>query len=211
MIRVLLADDHAIVRAGLNALLTNADDIEVVGEADAAEKAIELCADRDPTAAPDVVLMDLRFGEGLSGVEATRQIRALDRGVNVLVVTNYDTDADILAAIEAGASGYLLKDTPPRELLAAVRAAAAGESALSPAVATRLLTRVRATPDTVLTPREIDVIGQVATGRSNREIARALHLSEMTVKSHLVHVFTKLGVRSRTAAVAAARRQGLIE
>ena len=130
---------------------------------------------------------------------------------HVLVVTNYDTDADILAAIEAGASGYLLKDTPPAELLAAVRAAAAGESALSPTVATRLLTRVRATPDSVLTPREIDVVAQVATGRSNREIARALHVSEMTVKSHLVHIFTKLGVGSRTAAVAKSRRQGLID
>lgn len=211
MIRLLLADDHPIVRAGLRALLANADDVEVIGEVATAEDAVAWCADADRTPRPDVVLMDLRFGEGLSGVEATRSIHELPRAPHVLVVTNYDTDADILAAIEAGASGYLLKDTPPAELLAAVRAAAAGESALSPTVATRLLTRVRATPDSVLTPREIDVVAQVATGRSNREIARALHVSEMTVKSHLVHIFTKLGVGSRTAAVAKARRQGLID
>ncbi|GAA1480841.1 response regulator transcription factor [Gordonia sinesedis] len=207
MIRVLLADDHAIVRAGLRALLTNVADVEVIGEVSRAEDAIDACASEHP----DVVLMDLRFGGGLSGVDATRRIRTDTPGTRVLVVTNYDTDADILAAIEAGASGYLLKDTPPDELLTAVRAAAAGESALSPTVATRLLTRVRATPDTTLTPREIDVLRRVATGRSNRETAKDLHLSEMTVKSHLVHVFTKLGVRSRTAAVAEARRRGLID
>ncbi|WP_431817709.1 response regulator transcription factor [Gordonia jacobaea] len=211
MIRVLLADDHPIVRAGLSALLANAADIDVIGEVAKADDAVAWCADTDRSPQPDVVLMDLRFGEGMSGVEATRRIHGLPRAPHLLVVTNYDTDADILAAIEAGASGYLLKDTAPAELLAAIRAAAAGESALSPSVATRLLTRVRATPDTVLTPREIDVVAQVATGRSNREIAKALHVSEMTVKSHLVHIFTKLGVGSRTAAVASARRQGLID
>ena len=211
MIRVLLADDHPIVRAGLSALLANAADIDVIGEAAKADDAVAWCADTARSPQPDVVLMDLRFGEGISGVEATRRIHALPRAPHLLIVTNYDTDADILAAIEAGASGYLLKDTAPAELLAAIRAAAAGESALSPSVATRLLTRVRATPDTVLTPREIDVVAQVATGRSNREIAKALHVSEMTVKSHLVHIFNKLGVGSRTAAVASARRQGLID
>lgn len=211
MIRVLLADDHPIVRAGLSALLANAADIDVIGEAAKADDAVAWCADTARSPQPDVVLMDLRFGEGISGVEATRRIHVLPRAPHLLVVTNYDTDADILAAIEAGASGYLLKDTAPAELLAAIRAAAAGESALSPSVATRLLTRVRATPDTVLTPREIDVVAQVATGRSNREIAKALHVSEMTVKSHLVHIFTKLGVGSRTAAVASARHQGLID
>ncbi len=209
MISVLLADDHAIVRAGLRALLGTADDVEIVGEVSSATDAVARCASDPP--AIDVVLMDLRFGSGMSGVEATRRIVELDGGPRVLVVTNYDTDADILGAIEAGAAGYLLKDTPPAELLAALRAAAAGESALSPAVATRLLTRVRATPDTVLTAREIDVLAQVATGQGNREIARELFVSEMTVKSHLVHIYAKLGVRTRTAAVAEARRRGLID
>lgn len=207
-IDVLITDDHAIVRAGLRALLTEADGFRIVGEAATAQDAIARCS--DPQTAPDVVLMDLRLGAGAGGVDATRAIRALLSAPSVLVVTNHDTDADILAAIEAGASGYLLKDTPPAELITAVRAAAAGESALSPAIASRLMTRVRAPADTVLTAREIEVLTQVATGRSNREIAKHLLLSEMTVKSHLVHIFSKLNVRSRTAAVATARRDGLI-
>ena len=207
---VLLADDHAIVRAGLRALLDRHADVRIVAEAATAEEAISLC-ESDSAPHIDVVLMDLRFGDGCGGVEATRRIRALPGAPSVLVVTNYDTDADILAAVEAGASGYLLKDTPPDELLKAVRAAAAGESALSPAVASRLLTRMRTPADTVLTPREIEIVAKVATGRSNRQIARELMLSEMTVKSHLVHVFTKLGVSSRTAAVAEARRRGVID
>ncbi|AFA73476.1 transcriptional regulator, LuxR family [Gordonia polyisoprenivorans VH2] len=157
-----------------------------------------------------MVLMDLRLGPGLSGVETTRRLLTLRPVPRVLVVTNHDTDADILAAIEAGASGYLLKDTPPTELIAAVHAAAAGESALSPMVATRLMSRMRAPADAVLTAREIDVLVEVAAGHSNREIAKRLLLSEMTVKSHLVHIFSKLGVRSRTAAVDRARRDGLI-
>ncbi|MEV6428719.1 response regulator transcription factor [Nocardia sp. NPDC051463] len=205
MIRLLLADDHAIVRAGLRALLESGDEITVVGEASTAEAAVAFCA----TTPVELVLMDLSFGAGRSGVDATTELRALPTPPNVLVVTNYDTDADILGAIEAGACGYILKDTPPTELLAAVRSAAAGESVLSPAVASKLMTRVRRA-DTTLSPREIEVLRLVADGRSNREIAKELFLSETTVKSHLVHIYAKLGVRSRTSAVARAREQGAI-
>ncbi|AFU05532.1 response regulator transcription factor [Nocardia brasiliensis] len=205
MIRLLLADDHAIVRAGLRALLDGGDDLTVVGDVSTAEAAVAFCA----TTAVDLVLMDLSFGPGRSGADATAELRALPQPPNVLVVTNYDTDADILGAIEAGACGYILKDTPPAELLAAVRAAAAGESVLSPAVASKLMTRVRRA-DTTLSPREIEVLRLVADGRSNREIAKELFLSETTVKSHLVHIYAKLGVRSRTSAVARAREQGAI-
>jgi DNA-binding NarL/FixJ family response regulator len=205
MIRLLLADDHAIVRAGLRALLESNADITVAGDAPTAEAAVAFCA----TTLVDLVLMDLSFGPGRSGVDATAELRALPTPPNVLVVTNYDTDADILSAIEAGACGYILKDTPPIELLAAVRSAAAGESVLSPAVASKLMTRVRRA-DTTLSPREIEVLRLVADGSSNREIARELFLSETTVKSHLVHIYAKLGVRSRTSAVARARQQGAI-
>ncbi|QSE81589.1 response regulator [Rhodococcus koreensis] len=205
MIRLLLADDHAIVRAGLRALLEHEDDIEVVGEAATADAAVALCA----TTPVDLVLMDLRFGAGTSGVDATRNLRCLPNPPHVLVVTNYDTDADILDAIAAGAAGYLLKDTPPPELLAAVRAASAGDSVLSPAVASKLMTRVRR-PATSLSPREIQVLTLVAAGRSNREIGKELFLSETTVKSHLVHIFGKLGVKSRTSAIARARELGTI-
>ncbi|WP_433659517.1 LuxR C-terminal-related transcriptional regulator [Nocardia sp. CA-128927] len=205
MIRLLLADDHAIVRAGLRALLDGGDDITVVGDVPAGEAAVAFCA----TTPVDLVLMDLSFGPGRSGADATAELRALPQPPNVLVVTNYDTDADILGAIEAGACGYILKDTPPAELLAAVRSAAAGESVLSPAVASKLMTRVRRA-DTTLSAREIEVLRLVADGRSNREIAKELFLSETTVKSHLVHIYAKLGVRSRTSAVARAREQGAI-
>ena len=205
VIRLLLADDHAIVRAGLRALLESEADIEVVGEAGTAEEAIAFCA----TTPVDLVLMDLRFGPGKTGVDATRAVCALPNPPHVLVVTNYDTDADILSAVEAGASGYLLKDTPPVELLSAVRAAASGDSVLSPAIASKLMTRVRK-PETSLSPREIEVLKLVAAGRSNREIGKELFLSETTVKSHLVHIFGKLGVKSRTSAVARARELGSI-
>ncbi|MFI6778066.1 LuxR C-terminal-related transcriptional regulator [Nocardia sp. NPDC050412] len=205
MIRLLLADDHAIVRAGLRALLESNPDITVLGDTQTAEAAVAFCA----TTPVDLVLMDLSFGPGRSGVDATAELRALEKPPNVLVVTNYDTDADILSAIEAGACGYILKDTPPVQLLAAVRSAAAGESVLSPAVASKLMIRVRRA-DTTLSPREIEVLRLVANGSSNREIAKDLFLSETTVKSHLVHIYAKLGVRSRTSAVARAREQGAI-
>ena len=212
MIRVLLADDHEIVRLGLRSVLEGAEDIDVVGEVATAEAAVSAAQ----AGGIDVILMDLRFGAGvegtrvMGGAEATAQIRsAMATPPKVLVVTNYDTDADILGAIEAGAVGYLLKDAPPQELLAAVRSTAEGDSALSPIVADRLMTRVR-TPRTSLTPRELEVLKLVAAGSSNREIGVELMLSEATVKSHLVHIYDKLGVRSRTSAVAAAREQGVL-
>ena len=205
MIRVVIADDHPVVRAGLRALLDNDDGIEVVGEAATADEAVVLATSTDP----DLVLTDLQFGAGRSGADATRLIRAADAPPYVLVLTNYDSDGDILSAVEAGASGYLLKDAPPEELLAAVRAAAAGESALAPAIAGRLLARMRA-PRVSLSVREIEVMQLVAGGASNGDVAARLHITDATVKSHLVHVFSKLGVSSRTAAVSEARSLGIL-
>ncbi|HAF73346.1 MAG TPA: DNA-binding response regulator [Corynebacterium variabile] len=213
MIRVLLADDHAIVRMGLRAVLDSEEDITIVGEADTADDAVRAVENAGPDI--DVVLMDLRFGPGQSGREletgasATARIRKLPDPPNVLVVTNYDTDVDILGAIEAGAVGYLLKDAPPAELISAVRAAATGATAMSGSVATRLMHREEE-PANALTSRELEVLQLVADGRSNREIGATLFLSEATVKSHLVHINTKLGARSRTSAVAAAREAGML-
>ncbi|KQX12455.1 LuxR family transcriptional regulator [Streptomyces sp. Root431] len=204
-IRLLLADDHPVVRAGLRAVLDTEPDFTVVGEAATAERAVELAA----AGGVDVVLMDLQFGSGMHGSEATAAITAAPGGPKVLVLTTYDTDADILAAVEAGASGYLLKDAPPEELAAAVRTAAAGQSALAPAVAHRLMDRMR-TPAEALTKRELEVLQLVGEGLSNQQISKALFLSQATVKSHLVHIFAKLGVDSRTAAVAAATARRLI-
>lgn len=207
MIRLVIADDHPIVRAGLTALFGLEPDLEVVAEASTPDEAVA-CAEREN---PDVVLMDLQFGSHAetTGVDATRRIRALEAPPYVLVLTNYDSDADILGAVEAGASGYLLKDAPPHELTAAVRAAAAGESALAPVIASRLLDRMRA-PRVSLSSREIEVLELVAAGRSNSEVAEQLFVSETTVKSHLAHIFSKLDVSSRTAAVSAARRRGIL-
>ncbi|MFB7864173.1 response regulator [Streptomyces sp. NPDC056069] len=204
-IRLLLADDHPVVRAGLRAVLDTEPDFAVVAEAATAERAVELAAAGEV----DVVLMDLQFGAGMHGSEATAAITAVVGGPRVLVLTTYDTDADILAAVEAGASGYLLKDAPPEELAAAVRTAAAGQSALAPAVAHRLMDRMR-TPAEALTKRELEVLQLVGEGLSNQQISKALFLSQATVKSHLVHIFAKLGVDSRTAAVAAATARRLI-
>ncbi|OUD90638.1 Transcriptional regulatory protein LiaR [Clavibacter michiganensis subsp. michiganensis] len=205
MIRIVIADDHPVVRAGLHAVLDAAADIHVIGEAATPAEAVALAASEDP----DLVLMDLQFGQERTGADATRQIRAAEAAPYVLILTNYDSDGDILSAVEAGASGYLLKDAPPAELLAAVRAAAAGESALAPAVASRLLARMRA-PRVSLSSREIEVLRLVADGASNTDVAARLHITDATVKSHLVHVFSKLGVSSRTGAVAAARELGLL-
>ncbi|KDP92124.1 MULTISPECIES: response regulator [Clavibacter] len=205
MIRIVIADDHPVVRAGLHAVLDAAADIDVIGEAATPAEAVALAASQDP----DLVLMDLQFGQERTGADATRQIRAAEAAPYVLILTNYDSDGDILSAVEAGASGYLLKDAPPAELLAAVRAAAAGESALAPAVASRLLARMRA-PRVSLSSREIEVLRLVADGASNTDVAARLHITDATVKSHLVHVFSKLGVSSRTGAVAAAREMGVL-
>lgn len=205
MIRLLLADDHPVVRAGLRAVLDAEPDFDIVAEAATAEDAVAL-ARTEPV---DVVLMDLQFGAGMHGAQATAHIAALDGGPRVLVLTTYDTEADILAAVEAGASGYLLKDAPPEELAAAVRTAAAGRSALAPTVANRLMDRMRA-PSEALSRRELEVLQLVRDGLSNAEIAAQLFLSQATVKSHLVHIYAKLGVDSRTAAVATAVGTGLL-
>ncbi|MFI9645112.1 response regulator [Streptomyces sp. NPDC052040] len=204
-IRLLLADDHPVVRAGLRAVLSGEPDFAVVAEAPTAEAAVERAA----AGGVDVVLMDLQFGTGLHGAEATAAITARPGAPRVLVLTTYDTDADILAAVEAGAAGYLLKDAPPEELAAAVRTAAAGHSALAPAVADRLMHRMR-TPVAALSRRELEVLELVRDGLSNLGISKRLFLSQATVKSHLVHIYAKLGVDSRTAAVAAACERGLI-
>ena len=207
MIRIVVADDHPIVRAGITALFALEDDIEVIAEASTPDEAVA-AAEREN---PDVVLMDLQFGASvdITGADATHRIRALDAAPYVLVLTNYDSDADILGAVEAGASGYLLKDAPPHELTAAVRAAAAGESALAPIIASRLLDRMR-TPQASLSAREMQILDLVAAGQSNVEIAAELFISETTVKSHLAHIFTKLGVTTRTAAVSVARQRGIL-
>ncbi|MDI9890802.1 response regulator [Microbacterium sp. IEGM 1404] len=205
MIRVVIADDHPVVRAGVRALLEGEVDIEVVGEASTPDAAVALAAELSP----ELVLMDLQFGDRAAGAEATRRVRALAAPPYVLVLTNYDTDGDILGAVEAGASGYLLKDAPPHELLAGVRAAAAGQSALAPAIAGRLLARLRE-PRVSLSAREIEVLRLVARGASNADVAARLHITDATVKSHLAHVFSKLGVSSRTAAVSAARALGVL-
>ncbi|MFD4675316.1 response regulator [Lentzea sp. NPDC058450] len=204
-IRLLLADDHPVVRAGLRAVLETEPGLVVVAEAATAEDAVVRAGQGDV----DVVLMDLRFGAGMTGAEATAAITARPGAPRVLIVTTYDTDADTLPAIEAGATGYLLKDAPPEDLAAAVRTAAAGRTALAPTVADRLMTRMRM-PDAALTRREIEVLALVADGLSNRAIAARLHLTEGTVKSHLARCYPKLGVDSRTAAVATATDLGIL-
>lgn len=204
-IRLLLADDHPVVRAGLRAVLETERDLEIVAEAATADAAV----DQVRQMPVDVVLMDLQFGGVMAGAEATRRITSGPDAPRVLVLTTYDSDADILDAVEAGATGYLLKDAPPAELVAAIRTAADGKSALAPAIALRLMERMR-TPGVSLSQRETEVLGLVADGLANRQIAQRLFLSEATVKSHLVHIYDKLGVDSRTAAVAAATDRGLI-
>ncbi|MCF2527763.1 response regulator [Yinghuangia soli] len=210
-LRVLLVDDHPIVRTGLRALLAASPGVTLVGEAPDGERGVALAgaAGEGDGVGPDVVLMDLQLGAGIDGAEATRRIRALPEPPRVLVLTTYDTDADIVRAIEAGATGYLLKDAEPADLLAAIRAAARGETVLAPPVASRLVSRMRE-PDRNLTPREAEIVQLVADGHANRAIAKRLFVTEATVKSHLVHVFGKLGVESRTAAVAEARRRGIL-
>jgi len=203
--RLLIADDHPVVRAGLRAVLETEPDLVVVAEAATAEQAVALAAELEV----DVVLMDLRFGRGMTGAQATAAITARPDPPRVLVVTTYDTDADTLPALAAGATGYLLKDAPPEDLAAAVRTAAAGRAALAPSVADRLVSRMR-TPATSLTGRETEVLALVARGLSNQAVSARLHLSQATVKSHLVHIYAKLGVDSRTAAVAAATERGFI-
>lgn len=205
MIRILVVDDHPVVRAGMVALLGEVEDFDIVGEAATGAEALAVV----PRLTPDVVLMDLRMPV-MDGAEATARLRGLEGAPEVLVLTTYDTDADIVRAVESGARGYLLKDTPPTVLADAIRRAAAGETVLAPPVAARLAERLRAPARVELTPRELDVLRAVARGLSNAEVGRELFIGEATVKTHLLRIFAKLEVTDRTAAVTAAYRQGLI-
>lgn len=204
-IRVLIVDDHPVVRDGLRGMFTSDPRFDVAGEAADGARAVVLAE----TLHPDVVLMDLRM-PGMDGVSAIS--RMAERGVpaRVLVLTTYDTDSDVLPAIEAGATGYLLKDAPREELFRAVLAAARGEAVLSPTVASRLLSQVRSPAKEPLSQRELEVLGMVARGATNREAAARLFISEATVKTHLLHIYAKLGVNDRAAAVAAAFERGLL-
>ena len=204
-IRLLIVDDHPVVRNGLLGMFAGDPEFEVVGEAADGAEAVAYAQALDP----DVVLMDLRM-PGMDGVAAIRKLAALAVRARVLVLTTYDTDSDVLPAVEAGATGYLLKDTPRTELLRAVRAAARGEAVLSPTVATKLLGQVRAPAKDDLSKRELEVLGLIAKGATNREAAAKLFISEATVKTHLLHLYAKLGVSDRAAAVATAFARGLL-
>jgi DNA-binding NarL/FixJ family response regulator len=204
-IRLLVADDHPVVRDGLRAMLATQPDMELVGEAASGTQAVE----RARALRPDVVLMDLQMPD-LDGPAAIAALREQAPEVRVLVLTTFGTDADITRAVDAGATGYLLKDAPREQLFGAIRAAAKGESVLSPSVATRVLGRMRAPAEEALSPRELEILQAVARGLSNKDIGRRLYVSEATVKTHLLRVFSKLGVDDRTAAVTVALERGII-
>jgi len=203
MIRLLIVDDHPIVRDGLRGVFAAEPDLEVVGEAADGAEALRRAGEAD------VVLMDLRM-PGMGGVEAIRKLRETVPDVRVLVLTTFDTDSDVLPAIEAGATGYLLKDAPRDELVRAVRSAHRGESVLSPSVAGRLMGRVRRPSDGTLSKREREVLALIADGTTNREAAKKLFVSEATIKTHLLHIYDKLGVRDRAAAVSEAYKRGML-
>jgi DNA-binding NarL/FixJ family response regulator len=205
VVRILIADDHPVVRAGLEGMLSKQPDLEVVGEAENGREAVEL-VDR---LSPDVVLMDLRMPE-MEGVAAIEEIAARHPGTRVLVLTTYDSDADILRAVEAGATGYLLKDAPREELYEAVRTIAAGRPHLAPMVTQSLMRRVREPKRENLSSREIEVLNLVREGLNNREIGRSLHVSEATVKTHLIHIYDKLGASDRASAVSTALERGIM-
>lgn len=204
-IRILITDDHPVVRAGLGGMIAGEPDFEVVGEAGDGKEAVAMTGELKP----HVVLMDLRMPE-MDGVTAIGHIKAEYPEVQILVLTTYESDADILRAIETGATGYLLKDTPREELFGAIRLVAEGKSPLAPGVATRLMQRMRGSEEEGLSTREIEVLELVARGTSNKDIAKELWVSETTVKSHMLHIFDKLGVTDRTAAVTAALKRGII-
>lgn len=204
-VRVVVVEDHPVTRMGIVALLQQDEGVTVVGEAGTGEEALTVVARE----APEVVVTDLRLGDGMDGVGVTAALRSGRRAPAVLVLTTYDTDRDIVRAVEAGAAGYLLKDAAPADIVGAVVRAADGGTVLSPDLAQRVVARMgRARVD--LSAREVEILAAVARGLGNKEIARELFISEATVKTHLVHVFTKLDVDSRTAAVARAREDGLL-
>jgi DNA-binding NarL/FixJ family response regulator len=205
VIRLLIVDDHPVVRDGLRGMFAGDDRFEVCGEAADGTEALAVAR----AVRPDVVLMDLRM-PGLDGVSTIRALREQGCTARVLVLTTYGTDSDVLPAIKAGATGYLLKDTPREELFRAVAAAHRGESVLSPAVAGRLMGELRSPARESLSQRELEVLGLIAQGCSNKEAASRLFISEATVKTHLLHAYAKLGVRDRAAAVAAAFARGLL-
>jgi DNA-binding NarL/FixJ family response regulator len=205
MTTVLLVDDHPVVRHGLRGMIAAEDDLTVVGEAGSGAEAVALAE----SLRPDVVLMDLRIPD-IDGVTATGRILAALPHTRVIVVTTYETDADILRAVEAGAAGYLLKDASRTQLAGAVRDAARGKTVLSPTVADRLVNFVRQPAPTSLSAREVQVLALVAKGKTNAEIGGELHISEATVKTHLLRTFNKLGVSDRTAAVTSAMALGLL-
>lgn len=212
-IRILLVDDHPVVRAGLRAMLADFPGVSVVAEAADGDAALAELGRLNTLGEPvDLVLMDLQMGNGMDGVTATGKIKAGLAGTPpppVLILTTYDTDADILAAVEAGASGYMLKDAPPEQIQQAVLSAAAGQTALAPEVAARLMGRIR-NPSPALSPREVQLLELLATGMGNRAMAKQLFISEATVKTHLVHIYSKLGVDNRTAAIAVAAQRRII-
>ncbi|AYY14849.1 DNA-binding response regulator [Actinobacteria bacterium YIM 96077] len=205
MIRVLIVDDHPVVRDGLRGAFAHEPDIEVAGDASNGREAV----DRAAALGVHVVLMDLRM-PGMDGVQAIAALRQMSADVGVLVLTTFDSESDVLPAIEAGATGYLLKDAPTEELIRAVRAAARGESVLAPSVAHQLMGRVRKPSTSALSDREFEVLRLVADGASNRDAAARLFISEASIKTHLQHIYDKLGVRDRAAAVGEAYRRGLL-
>lgn len=204
-IRLLISDDHPVVRAGIGGMLSGERDFEVVGEATNGSEAVAL-ANRTK---PDVILMDLRMPE-MDGVEAISRIKERHPEINILVLTTYESDADIIRALERGATGYMLKDAPREDIFEAIRATAEGKSPLAPDVAARLVQRVREPADEILSTREIEILELIAGGASNKDIAKRLWISDTTVKSHVLHIFNKLEVTDRTAAVTVALRRGII-
>lgn len=207
MINVLLIDDHPVVRAGLKAILNSFSDIQVIAEGSDGSTALQIIAPDYAGPQPDVVVMDIQM-PGVSGIEATRQLKTAD-GPPVLVLTTYDSEADILAALSAGAIGYLLKDAPEQALHDAILNTAARKRTLAPGVAATLAERI-SNPEEALSEREIEILQALASGATNRELAAQLFISLATVKTHLIHIFRKLGVDTRTAAVTVAREKKLI-
>ncbi|MBL3688285.1 DNA-binding response regulator [Leucobacter zeae] len=202
---VLIVDDHPVVRSGLRAVIEAGGAIRVAGEASTGAAAVALAAELHP----DVVLCDLRLGDGMDGIATTVALRALERPPAVLILTTFDRDAEILGALEAGAAGYLLKEVDPDAIVTGIRRAAAGETVLSPGLAARVIGGMR-NPLPRLTAREVEVLRQLATGATNRQIARELFVAEATVKSHVAHIYTKLGVDGRSRAIRVAQETGLI-